>query len=107
MLGTDPQVRFHDLWIVQLVLFFLLLPLAWRVMRRGVKTDPFDISKRRWRVLYGLLVYYAVHFYVFMAVAAQELRGEYTWRMFSAGWLLLFSLTSLYYWTRFRDTSSV
>jgi hypothetical protein len=101
--GVDPQSIFTKLWIFQLVLFFLLLPLVVRAVRRGVQQDPFGLPKREWRILGVLLVYYAGHFYFFMAMAAEHLRASLTWQMFSAGWILLFMLTTFYYWTRFAE----
>ncbi len=101
--GIDPQSIFRKLWIFQLVLFFLLLPLVVRVLKRGVKSDPFELPKKEWRILGCLLVYYAVHFYLFMYLAAEHLQASLTWQMFSAGWILLFMLTAFYYWARFQE----
>jgi hypothetical protein len=101
--GLDPQSVFQKLWIFQLILFFVLLPLAVRLAQRGVKTDPFGLPRREWRILAALLVYYTGHFYFFMAMAAEHLRASLTWQMFSAGWILLFMLSTFYYWTRFAE----
>jgi len=101
--GVDPQSLFQKLWIFQLVLFVLLLPPAVRAVRRGVRSDPFGLPRREWRILGVLLVYYAAHFYFFMIMAAEHLRAALTWQMFSAGWILLFMLTTFYYWTRFVE----
>ncbi len=101
--GIDPQSLFKRLWIFQLVLFFLLLPLAVRTLQRGVHSDPFGLPVKEWRILGVLLVYYAFHFYFFMIMAAEHLRASLTWQMFSAGWILLFLLSAFYYWTRFSE----
>jgi hypothetical protein len=47
----------------------------------------------RWtrRILLVLAVYYSLHFYLFMKIAADEIRAAWTWRMFSAGWMALFA----------------
>ena len=102
--GVDPQSVFRKLWIFQLLLFVLLLPLCTQVVRRGVSGDPFGLPRVEWRILGALLVYYAGHFYFFMIMAAEHLRAALTWQMFSAGWILLFMLTTFYYWTRFAET---
>jgi predicted membrane channel-forming protein YqfA (hemolysin III family) len=86
-----------------LVLFFLLLPMGVRAVRRGVKTDPFNLPRKEWQILAVLLVYYAAHFYLFMFMAAEHLRASLTWQMFSAGWILMFMLSTFYYWARFVE----
>jgi hypothetical protein len=101
--GIDPQSIFKKLWIFQLVLFLLLLPMAVRAVRRGVKQDPFGLPRKEWLVLAALLVYYAGRFYFFMAMAAEHLQASLTWQMFSAGWILLFMMSVFYYWTRFVE----
>jgi hypothetical protein len=98
--GVDPQTLFQKLWIFQLVLFVLLLPPLVQAVRRGVRSDPFGLPRREWRILGVLLVYYAAHFYFFMVMAAEHLRAALTWQMFSAGWILLFMLATFYYWAR-------
>ena len=102
--GVDPQSLFGKLWIFQLVLFILLLPMGVRALRRGVKTDPFNLPRKEWQILGALLVYYAAHFYFFMFMAAEHLRASLTWQMFSAGWILIFMLSTFYYWARFVET---
>jgi hypothetical protein len=101
--GIDPQTLFKNLWVFQLVLFVVVLPLAVQTVRRGVKEDPLNLPKTEWRVLGGLLVYYAGHFYFFMAMAAEHLQASLTWQMYSAGWILLFMMSVFYYWTRFLE----
>ena len=101
--GIDPQSIFKKLWVFQLVLFVVLLPPGARALRRGVKQDPFGLPRKEWLVLGALLVYYAGHFYFFMAMAAEHLQASLTWQMFSAGWILLFMLSMFYYWTRFVE----
>jgi hypothetical protein len=102
--GVDPQSLFQKLWIFQLILLFLLLPLGIRAIRRGVQADPFGLPRVEWRILGALVVYYAGHFYFFMIMAAEHLHAALTWQMFSAGWILMFMLTTFYYWTRFAET---
>jgi hypothetical protein len=101
--GVDPQSIFQKLWIFQLVLFFLLLPMIVRALQRGVQADPLGLPRVEWRILGALLVYYAAHFYFFIIMAAEHLRAALTWQMFSAGWILLFMLSTFYYWTRFSE----
>jgi hypothetical protein len=40
--GVDPQSIFQKLWLFQLVLFFLLMPLGVQAVRYGVHSDPLD-----------------------------------------------------------------
>jgi hypothetical protein len=101
--GVDPQTLFRKLWVFQLVLFALLLPLGVRALQRGVKHDPLGLPRVEWRVLSGLLVYYSGHFYFFMIMAEDHLRAALTWQMFSAGWILLFVMSAFYYWARFVE----
>jgi hypothetical protein len=101
--GVDPQTIFKKLWIFQLVLFVLLLPMAARALKRGVHSDPFGLPRKEWQILTVLLVYYAAHFYFFMIMAAEHLRAALTWQMFSAGWILLFLMAAFYYWARFSE----
>lgn len=104
--GIDPQSVFRNLWVFQLVLFLLLLPLVVRVFQRGLKQDPFGLSRLEWRVLAGLLIYYSLHFYLFVAMAAEHLKAALTWQMFSAAWILMFVMSAFYYWTRFVESDS-
>lgn len=96
-MGIDPRTRFPRIWIVELALTFLLLPLVAAVFRRGIRQDPLRLSAWSWRVVYVLLAYYAFHFYLFVARASVELTSDITWHMFSAGWILLFALALVFY----------
>lgn len=103
MVGIDPQSLFHHLWWFQLVLVALLLPVIVRMLRKGVNHNPLGIPKRFQGGLYALLFYYGIQFYVFLMTASDHLSSDYTWRMFSAGWLLLFTLTATFYWARYAE----
>jgi len=103
LLGVDPASRFPHFWIFQLVLFGLLIPM---ILEMFVKRDPFGFLRApKWarNILYGLFVYYAVNFYVFIYWSVDNLSGRVTWRMFSSGWLLLFATAMVYYSVRFSD----
>lgn len=103
LIGVDPQSVFQKLWVFQLILLFLLVPLGIEAIRRGVRVDPFGLPRVEWRILGALLVYYTGNFYFFIIRAAEHLRAALTWQMFSAGWIFLFMLAAFYYWTKFAE----
>jgi hypothetical protein len=96
-MGVDPRLRFPRIWIVEITLTVILLPLVAVVFRRGIHEDPLRLSRLSWKVIFVLLAYYAFHFYWFIARASDELTSEITWQMFSAGWILLFALAFVFY----------
>ncbi len=107
--GIDPSSKFHGLWLFQVILSALLLPVAVEVLSRRNHLDV--LRSPRWMrlTLGGLLVYYGLHFYFFLYWSVENLKSSSTWVMFSSGWLVLFALTTVYYWirsTESRTTSS-
>jgi hypothetical protein len=95
--GVDPRAQFPHIWIVELSLTGILLPLVVVVFRRGVHHDPLRLSRLSWKLIWALMGYYAFHFYWFIARASDDLTSDITWQMFSAGWILLFALGFLFY----------
>jgi hypothetical protein len=100
---TDPRLYFHWTWVVQLVLLALLVPILAETLRAGL-TGVHVFPAERWqkRVLIVLIVYYTFQFYFFIWLASDHLESYMTWRMYSAGWLLLFTLSAIYYSVRAR-----
>jgi uncharacterized membrane protein YqaE (UPF0057 family) len=96
-LGIDPRTRFPRIWLVELSLTGILLPLVVVVLRRGINQDPLRLSRLSWKFIIGLTAYYAFHFYLFIARASDELTSDVTWQMFSAGWILLFGVGFAFY----------
>ncbi len=96
-MGMDPRTQFPRIWIVELSLTGILLPLVVVVFRRGVHEDPLRLSRLSWKVILGLTAYYAFHFYLFIVRASEDLTSDVTWQMFSAGWILLFALGFAFY----------
>ena len=95
--GQDPRLVWDSIWILEPSLVIVLLPIGVIAMKRGVKVDPFGLSRPVWRLQFALLVYYGLQFYLFLYRAQSVLRADYTWQMFSAGWILLFTLGSAVY----------
>jgi hypothetical protein len=103
--GWDPHLRVQNSWIVQLVLFGLLVPvIAELFLYRD--TDHL-LRSPRWmkRALYVLLAYYGLNFYIFLYWSVDHLSSRYTWQMFSSGWLLLFALAAVFYQVRFVEVN--
>jgi len=96
-LGIDPRTRFPLIWIVELTLTAILLPLVVALFRRGLREDPLRLSRLSWKLIVALAAYYTFHFYLFIVRASEELTSEITWQMFSAGWILLFALAFAFY----------
>lgn len=96
-LGVDPRTQFPRIWLVELSLTGILLPLVVVVFRRGIQQDPLRLSRLSWRVILVLATYYAFHFYLFIARASDDLTSDITWQMFSAGWILLFGVGFAFY----------
>ncbi|HEX4168322.1 MAG TPA: hypothetical protein VHZ55_22895 [Bryobacteraceae bacterium] len=100
--GRDPDREVKEFWVFQLILFALLLPI---VVEMFTRRDQAIFRSPRWmrNVLYFLLAYYGVNFYVFLYWTVDDLSSAGTWRMFSAGWLLLFGLAAAYYRVRWEE----
>lgn len=104
LVGHDPSVRFKAFSIFQSILFALLVPVMFELF---LTRKPCRVLRSpRWmRMLINIfLVYYAGNFYVFLYWSVDHLSSCATWRMFSSGWLLLFSLTAVYYRVRFTES---
>jgi hypothetical protein len=95
--GIDPSTRSTHYWVLQLVLFVLLLPPIFQILAR--KSVVGILTPRRWvrAILNVLLGYYVINFYLFLSWSADHIDSRLTWRMFSSGWLLLFGVTAAYY----------
>lgn len=94
--GADPPSLFPDIWQLQLLLNFLLIPLVVALFRKGVGVQVREFP--RWsRVLITALAAY--YFFFFMKIAADEIRSVWTWRMFSTGWMAFFAAPVAFYWT--------
>jgi hypothetical protein len=106
LLTKDPRDYFGLTWLVQLILLALLLPILVEVLRRGLEgVRLFPAPHWQKRMLLVLIVYYTFHFYIFVWAASDHVESYMTWRMYSAGWLLLFTLCAVYYRVRARTTS--
>jgi hypothetical protein len=100
--GVDPRSVFPDIWALQLLLNLLLIPLIVAFFRRGLGPQIREFPRWSQVLISALAVYYSCHFYFFMNIAADEIRADRTWRMFSAGWMALFAGPAAYYWTLLR-----
>jgi hypothetical protein len=101
--GIDPGSLFRSFWLFQLILFGLLMPIIIELFHPqpagGVLRSP------RWMrmCLFALLGYYGANFYYFLYWSTNHLNAAATWRMFSAGWLLLFATAVVYYRVRYLE----
>jgi hypothetical protein len=103
LLGNDPRLYFHWTWLVQLILLALLVPIMVEIIRtRLAGIHLFPAAHWHKRLLVALIVYYTLQFYLFIWLASDHLESYVTWRMYSAGWLLLFTLCAIYYSVRMR-----
>ena len=100
--GNDPRLVWNSIWLAQPLLVIVTLPIGVIAVIRGVKRDPFGLPLLVWRLELALLVYYGAHFYLFLYRAQSLLRADYTWQMFSAGWILLFGLATAVYLSYLR-----
>jgi hypothetical protein len=102
--GDDPGFLLRKFWAWQFVLFLLITPLVIEML--ATKRVRELMRSPRWMRLavYGVMLYYGVNFYVFLYWSVNHLDSSATWRMFSAGWLVLFSLTSVYYKVRLSES---
>ena len=105
-MGIDPRQKYPGIWIVEVALTLILLPLVTAVFRRGIHEDPLRLSRRNWKLIIALTAYYAFHFYLFIARASEEeLTSDMTWHMFSAGWILLFTVAFAFYRSLVRSVA--
>lgn len=97
VMGTDPRTTFKHLWTFQLLLLLVFLPVIVRIFQR--RSFAHILNPPRWLrcLLYGALAYYAVNFYWFLFWAAEHLDAAMTWRVVSAGWILLFLTAIAFY----------
>ena len=98
--GIDPGGQIRGLWSMQLLLLVLILPLAADIFRSRTYTHILDVPGWMRAGVFCLLLYYGLNFYVFLYWSNDCLDSRATWRMFSAGWLLLFGVAIVYYWRR-------
>jgi hypothetical protein len=103
-MGIVPSYGDGKLWALQILLLVLLAPVAVELF--STRNPAALFRSTRWMRIgvYTLLAYYGLHFYFFLYWSANHLSSQATWRMFSAGWILLFALVSVYY--RVRSTES-
>lgn len=103
LLGIDPGSRLRGFWLFQLLLFGLMMPIATELFRK--QPDGGILRSPRWMrvTLYVLLFYYGIRFYVFLYWSVDHLSSAVTWRMFSSGWMLLFSVAAVYYEVRYAE----
>jgi len=84
----------------------LLIPILLELLRGGLHgLRLFPVRSWQKRLLIALLIYYTIQFYLFIWLASDHLQSYMTWRMYSAGWLLLFTLSAIYYSVRVRPMS--
>ena len=101
--GLDPDRQMAQFWLFQLLLLALLLPIAVEMFSRREHQEIFRSPRWMRNVLYALLAYYSLNFYVFLYWSVDNLTSAGTWRMFSAGWILLFALAAVYYRVRWEE----
>jgi hypothetical protein len=86
-----------------MVLLALLIPIMIEIFRtRLAGIHLFPAAHWHKRLLIALIAYYTLQFYLFVWLASDHLESYITWRMYSAGWLLLFTLCAIYYSVRAR-----
>ena len=100
LLGVDPRDTFKQMWTFQLLLLVVLMPIVFRIFRE--RSFARVVHPNRWlRIfMWGMLCYYAATFYWFLFWAAEHLDPAKTWRMVSAGWILLFLIAFCFYETK-------
>lgn len=102
--GVDPGGLLSDLWLFELLLLALLLPLAAEMVAKRNASEILRSPPWMKRALYVFLLYYGLNFYVFLYWSVDHLDSCVTWRMFSSGWLLLFAITAVYYKVRLSES---
>ncbi len=107
--GVDPGLylgpHLKDFWVFQLILFGAILPILLELLVLKQYRDLLRSPHWMRVMLYILTGYYAISFYVFIILAAIHLDARQTWRMFSAGWILLFWVAVIFYRTRFFESN--
>lgn len=93
----DPQSTFKEIWVFQLLLLVVLLPIIIEIFKKRSFTNIMHPHKWMKFLIYLVLAYYAVNFYWFLFWAAEHLDPTMTWRVVSAGWLLLFCVAAGFY----------
>ena len=104
LIGFDPGSRVQGLWVCDLVLLALLLPVILDLFLGRSHLKVFRSPRWMQLGLYFLLGYYGLNFYVFLYWSANHLDSRSTWRMFSSGWLLLFALAAVFYHVGLLDS---
>jgi hypothetical protein len=100
LMGVDPRDTFKQIWTFQILLLFLLLPIVFRIFRERSLARVLHPTGWLKFVTWGMLCYYAATFYWFLFWAAEHLDPTKTWRMVSAGWILLFLVATCFYETK-------
>lgn len=100
LMGIDPRKTFKEMWVFQLLLLLVLIPIVVRIFEKRSVTHLLDPPRWIKFSLYVLLAYYAFNFYWFLFWAAEHLDAAMTWRVISAGWVLLFTIAVAFYDTR-------
>jgi hypothetical protein len=95
--GIDPRSSFRDMWIFQLLLLVVLIPIIIEIFRKRSFMNIMHPHKSMRVLIYIVLAYYAVNFYWFLFWAAEHLDPAMTWRVVSAGWVLLFCIAAGFY----------
>ena len=95
--GTDPRKTFKEMWVFQLLLLLVLVPIIIRIFQTKSFAAVLHPKRLTKFVLYALLGYYAINFYWFLFWAAEHLNASMTWRVISAGWVLLFAVAAAFY----------
>lgn len=95
--GRDPRHTFRDMWVFQLMLIIVLLPLMVDIFRKKSFAHLLTPSRRMKYLIYLALAYYTVNFYWFLYLAAEHLDPAMTWRVVTAGWVLLFLIAAAFY----------
>ncbi|MBV8895996.1 MAG: hypothetical protein JO051_05780 [Acidobacteriaceae bacterium] len=104
--GLDPRHTFREMWVFQLALLVVLVPLIIEIFRKKSFAKILTPSRRMKYLIYTVLAYYAVNFYWFLYWAAEHMNASMTWRVVSAGWLLLFLIAAAFYGDERRAVAS-
>lgn len=105
LFGHDPRDTFREMWAFQLVLIIVLLPVIAEIFRKKSFAHVLTPSRRMKHLIYLMLAYYAVNFYWFLYLAAEHFDAAMTWRVVTAGWVLLFLIAAAFYDPRPATTS--
>jgi hypothetical protein len=97
LFGIDPRNTFREMWTFQLALLVVIFPLIVKLFRKKSFAKLLNPSRRMKYLIYLVLAYYALNFYWFLYWAAEHLDSAMTWRVVSAGWVLLFLVATVFY----------